>query len=326
MITRPAKHLKALERRRDFLTSREHVNSFDKAELAALEWAIVNLQPIEAKDQASTQLERQLAAPLSELPPLPEPCKQVLPTGWVRYTADQMRDYARAAQRAAPTAQPQFCEYCHYDHSVGPLCKQAAIQRQSGAAPTSQSVAKCNECEKKQLQIDILYEEATRYRELSVPTAQGSGKDAERYRTIRSFVTREDDEIDELLAPVLAKVFPVDEDRRPTAEELDAVIDGVMAVLGAAAAPQEAPQPTCGNSHVSPYAEPPSKYGSPELQAKILEAAFGAPQQEPVAIIQALIDSHKRDVGGECDAGCDIVAGMEAARDAVSTISPKVPE
>lgn len=51
-----------------------------------------------------------------------------------------------------------------------------------------------------------------------------------------------------------------------------------------------------------------------------------APQQEPVAIIQALIDSHKRDVGGECDAGCDIVAGMEAARDAISTISAKVPE
>lgn len=45
-----------------------------------------------------------------------------------------------------------------------------------------------------------------------------------------------------------------------------------------------------------------------------LKAAAAA---QPVQIIQELIDSHKRDVGGECDESCDIVAGMEAARDAL---------
>lgn len=43
---------------------------------------------------------------------------------------------------------------------------------------------------------------------------------------------------------------------------------------------------------------------------------------QPAQIIQALIDSHKRDVGGECDESCDIVAGMEAARDAVMAAQP----
>ena len=38
-------HLRTLQRRVDFLKSREHKNSFDLAELGALEWAVVNLQP-----------------------------------------------------------------------------------------------------------------------------------------------------------------------------------------------------------------------------------------------------------------------------------------
>jgi hypothetical protein len=40
----PSDHMKTLRRRVDFLKSREHKNSFDLAELGALEWAIVNLQ------------------------------------------------------------------------------------------------------------------------------------------------------------------------------------------------------------------------------------------------------------------------------------------
>ena len=41
----PSDHMRTLRRRVDFLKSREHKNSFDLAELGALEWAIVNLQP-----------------------------------------------------------------------------------------------------------------------------------------------------------------------------------------------------------------------------------------------------------------------------------------
>jgi hypothetical protein len=41
----PSEHLKTLQRRVDFLKSRDHKNSFDLAELGSLEWAIVNLQP-----------------------------------------------------------------------------------------------------------------------------------------------------------------------------------------------------------------------------------------------------------------------------------------
>jgi hypothetical protein len=41
----PSDHMRTLKRRVDFLKSREHQNSFDFAELGALEWAIVNLQP-----------------------------------------------------------------------------------------------------------------------------------------------------------------------------------------------------------------------------------------------------------------------------------------
>lgn len=41
----PREHLKTLQRRIDFLKSRDHKNSFDLAELGSLEWALVNLQP-----------------------------------------------------------------------------------------------------------------------------------------------------------------------------------------------------------------------------------------------------------------------------------------
>ena len=40
----PSDHLKTIQRRIDFLKSREHKNSFDLAELGSLEWALVNLQ------------------------------------------------------------------------------------------------------------------------------------------------------------------------------------------------------------------------------------------------------------------------------------------
>jgi len=40
----PREHLKTLQRRVDFLKSRDHKNSFDQAELGSLEWALVNLQ------------------------------------------------------------------------------------------------------------------------------------------------------------------------------------------------------------------------------------------------------------------------------------------
>ena len=41
----PSDHLKTIQRRIDFLKSREHKNSFDLAELGSLEWVLVNLQP-----------------------------------------------------------------------------------------------------------------------------------------------------------------------------------------------------------------------------------------------------------------------------------------
>ena len=40
----PTDHLKTIQRRVDFLKARDHKNSFDLAELGALEWALVNLQ------------------------------------------------------------------------------------------------------------------------------------------------------------------------------------------------------------------------------------------------------------------------------------------
>jgi hypothetical protein len=42
--------MRTLKRRVDFLKSRDHKNSFDLAELGALEWAIVNLQPAPVQD------------------------------------------------------------------------------------------------------------------------------------------------------------------------------------------------------------------------------------------------------------------------------------
>jgi len=41
----PTDHLKTIQRRIDFLKARGHKNSFDLAEIGALEWALVNLQP-----------------------------------------------------------------------------------------------------------------------------------------------------------------------------------------------------------------------------------------------------------------------------------------
>jgi hypothetical protein len=48
--------MRTLQRRVDFLKSREHKNSFDLAELGALEWAIVNLQPQPAPVQEPVYL------------------------------------------------------------------------------------------------------------------------------------------------------------------------------------------------------------------------------------------------------------------------------
>lgn len=39
----PSEHVQTLQRRVDFLKSREHKNSYDMAELGSLEWALVNL-------------------------------------------------------------------------------------------------------------------------------------------------------------------------------------------------------------------------------------------------------------------------------------------
>jgi hypothetical protein len=38
-------HIRTLRRRVDFLKTRDHKNSYDQAELGALEWALVNLPP-----------------------------------------------------------------------------------------------------------------------------------------------------------------------------------------------------------------------------------------------------------------------------------------
>jgi len=38
-------HIRTLRRRVDFLKTRDHRNSYDQAELGALEWALVNLPP-----------------------------------------------------------------------------------------------------------------------------------------------------------------------------------------------------------------------------------------------------------------------------------------
>ena len=38
-------HIRTLRRRVDFLKTRDHINSYDQAELGSLEWALVNLPP-----------------------------------------------------------------------------------------------------------------------------------------------------------------------------------------------------------------------------------------------------------------------------------------
>jgi len=66
------------------------------------------------KSVAEDYVPRTPAAPAvkheaSELPPKPEPCKQVLPLGWIRYTPDQMDAYVladRAARQAPSIAAP----------------------------------------------------------------------------------------------------------------------------------------------------------------------------------------------------------------------------
>ena len=42
-------HIRTLRRRVDFLKAREHKNSYDQAELGALEWVLVNLPPQSSK-------------------------------------------------------------------------------------------------------------------------------------------------------------------------------------------------------------------------------------------------------------------------------------
>ena len=44
-------HIRTLRRRVDFLKAREYKNSYDQAELGALEWALVNLPPAHDVDR-----------------------------------------------------------------------------------------------------------------------------------------------------------------------------------------------------------------------------------------------------------------------------------
>ena len=57
----PREHLKTLQRRVDFLKSRDHKNSFDHAELGSLEWALVNLQT-ERKPLTDEQIDAAIKA------------------------------------------------------------------------------------------------------------------------------------------------------------------------------------------------------------------------------------------------------------------------
>ena len=43
-------HIRTLRRRVDFLKTRDYKNSYDQAELGALEWALVNLPPQQGPD------------------------------------------------------------------------------------------------------------------------------------------------------------------------------------------------------------------------------------------------------------------------------------
>lgn len=65
MSDRFKRHLTALIRRKEYLKSLQYRNSFDKAELAALDWAIMNLEPMVQKDSAN--MNRQSAGLLGEM-------------------------------------------------------------------------------------------------------------------------------------------------------------------------------------------------------------------------------------------------------------------
>ena len=47
-------HIRTLQRRIDFLKAREYKNSYDQAELGALEWALVNLPPTQRDTRNQT--------------------------------------------------------------------------------------------------------------------------------------------------------------------------------------------------------------------------------------------------------------------------------
>jgi hypothetical protein len=51
-------HIRALRRRVDFLAARNHKNSYDQAELGALEWALVNLPPAQPEQEPDKYLYR----------------------------------------------------------------------------------------------------------------------------------------------------------------------------------------------------------------------------------------------------------------------------
>lgn len=57
----PSDHIRTLQRRVDFLKSREHKNSYDAAEIGSLEWAIVNLQPTVRRQWLSLTMEDKMA-------------------------------------------------------------------------------------------------------------------------------------------------------------------------------------------------------------------------------------------------------------------------
>jgi hypothetical protein len=68
----------------------------------------------------------------------------------------------------------------------------------------------------------------------AITQAEQDKRDAERYRTIRSLLNA-GPEAEAALENVLTQVFPVNEERNPTPEQLDAVVDGVTAAFAALA-------------------------------------------------------------------------------------------
>ena len=57
-------HIRTLRRRVDFLKTRDHKNSYDQAELGALEWALVNLPPTQrdTRNQTLDEIATKIAA------------------------------------------------------------------------------------------------------------------------------------------------------------------------------------------------------------------------------------------------------------------------